>query len=107
VTTVAAPRTRKRAVIIVAAASTCATSVAAQDVYIVPRHEESHAAARQQALLNEQMRLMEAQRKVLGSGARQQWYASTDATMDAGHGARPSRRVLFWWKGGEGCAEVR
>ena len=38
-TKVAAPRTRKRAVIIVAAASTCATSVAAQDVYIVPRHE--------------------------------------------------------------------
>jgi hypothetical protein len=59
----------KRAIVI-AAAITSATSVAAQDVYIVPCHEESHAAARQQALLNEQMRLMEAQRKVLEAQAR-------------------------------------
>lgn len=67
--------------IVIAAAITCATSVAAQDVYIVPRQEgaisrlfrmqqESDAAARQQALQNEQMRVMEAQRKVLEAQAR-------------------------------------
>ena len=70
----------KRAIVI-AAAMTCATSVAAQDVYIVPRQEgvisrlfrmqqESDAAARQQALQNEQIELMEAQRKVLEAQAR-------------------------------------
>jgi hypothetical protein len=70
----------KRAIVI-AAAITCATAVAAQDVYIVPRQEgaisrlfrmqqESDAAARQQALLNEQIRLMEAQRRVFEAQAR-------------------------------------
>ena len=102
----------------IVAAITCATSAVAQDVYIVPRQEgvisrlfrmqqESDAAARQQALLNEQMRLMKAQRKVLEAQARAiKWYASTDATVDAGHRARSSRHLLFWWKDRR-CAEVR
>ena len=108
----------KRAIVI-AAAVTCATSVAAQDVYIVPRQEgvisrlfrmqqESDAAAHQQALQNEQIKLMEAQRKVLEAQARAN--NGTHPQMPqwmAGHGARPSRRLLFWWKVGERCAEVR
>ena len=67
--------------IVIAAAITCATSAAAQDVYVVPRQEgvisrlfrmqqESDAVARQQALLNEEIKLMEAQRKVLEAQAR-------------------------------------
>ena len=69
----------KRAIVI-AAAVTCATSVAAQDVYISRQEgvisrlfrmqQESDAAARQQALQNEQIKLMEAQRKVLEAQVR-------------------------------------
>ncbi len=72
--------TMKRAII--AAVLMLSASVAsAQDVYVVPRQEglinrlfrmqqESDAAARQEAYQREQMKLMEAQRKVLEAQAR-------------------------------------
>ena len=67
--------------IIAAILTLSASAASAQDVYIVPRQEgiisrlfrmqqESDAAARQQALQNEQMRVMEAQRKVLEAQVR-------------------------------------
>jgi hypothetical protein len=67
--------------IIAAILTLSASAASAQDVYVVPRQEgvmsplfrmqqESDAAARQQALQYEQMRVMEAQRKVLEAQAR-------------------------------------
>jgi hypothetical protein len=67
--------------IIAAILTLSASAASAQDAYVVPRQEgvisrlfrmqqDSDAAARQEALQNEQMRLMEAQRKVLEAQAR-------------------------------------
>jgi hypothetical protein len=67
--------------IIAAILTLSASAASAQDAYVVPRQEgvisrlfrmqqESDADARQQALQNEQMRLMEAQHKALEAQAR-------------------------------------
>ena len=67
--------------IIAAILTLSASAASAQDVYVVPRQEglisrlfrmqqEGDAAARQEAFQREQMKLMEAQRKVLEAQAR-------------------------------------